>query len=54
MDTPQIKKNLFLVIDQGTSSTKSFLFDAQGALLLSDKIKHSLNNPAPYYVECDP
>ena len=54
MDTPQIKKNLFLVIDQGTSSTKSFLFDTQGALLLSDKIKHSLNKPAPYYVECDP
>ena len=54
MDTPQIKKNLFLIIDQGTSSTKSFLFDAQGASLLSDKIKHSLSNPAPYYVECDP
>ena len=54
MDKPQTKKNLFLVIDQGTSSTKSFLFDSQGVLLLSDKIKHSLNNPAPYHVECDP
>ena len=48
------KKVCFLVLDQGTSSTKSFLFDIQGTLEHSAKIKHSLTRPAPYHVECDP
>ena len=48
------KKTCFLVLDQGTSSTKSFLFDIQGTLEHSAKIKHSLTRPAPYHVECDP
>jgi hypothetical protein len=37
------KKISFLVLDQGTSSTKSFLFDIQGTLEHSAKIKHSLD-----------
>jgi glycerol kinase len=48
------KKISFLVLDQGTSSTKSFLFDIQGTLEHSAKIKHSLMRPAPYHVECNP
>jgi len=44
----------FLIIDQGTSSTKCFLFDTFGKLLFSDRIKHGISLLGPNEVECDP
>jgi len=43
----------FIVIDSGTSSTKAFLFDANGTILFSNKIKHELSRPKQYHVESD-
>ena len=43
----------YIVIDQGTSSTKAFLFDSQGRVNHTSKIKHSLSKPEPFHVECD-
>lgn len=44
----------FLIIDQGTSSTKCFLFDKNGKIVFSHRIKHSLTRPKTHHVECDP
>jgi len=44
----------FLIIDQGTSSTKCFLFDQRGKVVFSHRIKHSLTRPNTHHVECDP
>ncbi len=46
-------KSYFLVLDQGTSSTKSFLFNMNGEVCHSEKIKHRLSCPKPLFVECD-
>jgi len=46
-------KPYFLVLDQGTSSTKSFLFNRNGKVCHSEKIKHRLSRPKPLFVECD-
>ena len=46
-------KSYFLVLDQGTSATKSFLFNEYGVLCHSEKIKHQLDRPGPLFVECD-
>jgi len=43
----------YIVIDQGTSSTKAFLFDSNGKVLYSKKIKHDLSRPKQFHVECD-
>ena len=43
----------YIVIDQGTSSTKAFLFDSHGRVIHASKIKHSLSKPEPFHVECD-
>ena len=43
----------YIVIDQGTSSTKAFLFDSNGNILHSKKSKHTLIRPKPFHVECD-
>ncbi len=43
----------FLIIDQGTSGTKSFIFNEKGEVCFSEKNKHSLDFPKPLYVECD-
>tara|TARA_B100001964_G_scaffold38794_1_gene42153 strand:+ start:270 stop:1136 length:867 start_codon:yes stop_codon:yes gene_type:complete len=43
----------FLVIDQGTSSTKCFLFNENNDVVFSNRIKHPLSRPAPQHVECD-
>jgi len=45
---------LYLIIDQGTSSTKSFLFDGAGNIIHTEKINHKLQSLAPFHVECDP
>ena len=44
----------YIVIDQGTSSTKAFLFNAHGQFLHSNKIKHELYRPKQFHVESDP
>ena len=44
----------YLVIDQGTSSTKAFLFNARGEILHQKRIKCSLKKPKPFHVEVDP
>ena len=48
------KKISYLVLDQGTSGTKAFLFDENGKVLFSQKVKHSLQKPAPHCIESDP
>ena len=46
-------KHYFLIIDQGTSGTKSFIFNEKGEVCFSEKIKHLLDRPKPLYVESD-
>ncbi len=43
----------YIVIDQGTSSTKAFLFNDVGKVLHTNKIKHKLSYPKKYHVEFD-
>jgi len=43
----------FLIIDQGTSGTKSFIFNEKGEVCFSEKFKHFLDRPKPLHVECD-
>ena len=44
----------YIVIDQGTSSTKGFLINFDGQILHSNKINYKLDNPKPFHFECDP
>ena len=44
----------YIVIDQGTSSTKAFLFNSKGKIIHNAKIKHILKNPKKFYFESDP
>ena len=43
----------YIVMDQGTSSTKAFLFNSNGKVLHTEKIKHHLSRPKQFHVECD-
>ena len=43
----------YLVLDQGTSSTKAFLFDENLDIPFKDHIKHSLEYPADHQVQSD-
>ena len=43
-----------IVIDQGTSSTKAFLFDSDLQPLYSKKVNHAVSRPKPRWVESDP
>jgi len=45
---------LYLVLDQGTSSSKIFLFTENGHIVFSSRERHHLTYPAPYHVESDP
>ena len=47
-------RNLYLVIDQGTSAGKAFLFDQQQKTVFTTRIPHKLTRPAPGQVESDP
>ncbi|NOZ03817.1 MAG: hypothetical protein GXO92_04305 [FCB group bacterium] len=53
MSTPD-HKSIYLIIDQGTSSTKVFLFDNSGRVLFSRRRRHRLTRPAPLHVESNP
>ena len=44
----------YIVIDQGTSSTKAFLFNSKGQIIHNNKIKHILESPKKFYFESDP
>ena len=41
------------IIDQGTSSTKAFLFDSKGKVIHANKIKHALSKPKLFHVESE-
>ena len=43
----------YLVLDQGTSSTKAFLFDENLDISFKDRIKHSLEYPEDHQVQSD-
>lgn len=50
-----ISKNPFyLVLDQGTSSSKIFLFNNDGDVVFSDRERHLLNRPKEHHVENNP
>ena len=44
----------YIIIDQGTSSTKAFFFSNKGKILHQKRIKYELERPKPFHVECDP
>ncbi len=46
-------KQFTLVIDQGTSSTKVFLFNLSNQVVFKARSKHALHKPKPGYVEAD-
>lgn len=52
--TPPAGAPLFLVLDQGTSSSKVFLFDDGGRIVFRQRVSHRPKRPAPYHVESDP
>ncbi len=43
---------MYLIIDQGTSSTKAFLFNDIGNIVYNNNINHSLYNPSRNHLEC--
>lgn len=43
-----------LVLDQGTSSTKAFLFDKSNQVVHTERCCHSLHHPKPKHVESNP
>ncbi len=45
---------MYLVIDQGTSSTKVFLFDDEQSIRFSSRLPHRVRRPGPGQVESDP
>lgn len=44
---------LYLVLDQGTSSSKVFLFNTAGEIVFTRRERHALHKPAPFHVESD-
>ena len=44
---------MYLIIDQGTSSTKGFLFKKNGKIFYKDKIKHELHHISRNHIECN-
>ena len=44
---------MYLVIDQGTSSTKGFLFKENGEIFYEQKIRHKLHYLSKDHIECD-
>ncbi|MDE0587973.1 MAG: FGGY family carbohydrate kinase [Candidatus Marinimicrobia bacterium] len=50
---PSAVKPFTLVIDQGTSATKVFLFNSVHRAVFKSRLRHSLNNSKPGHVEAD-
>ena len=44
---------MHLIIDQGTSSTKAFLFNSKSQIVYQEKIKHELHRPSRNHIECN-
>ncbi len=44
----------YIVIDQGASSTKAFLFNYKGQIIHKNKINHILENPRKFYFQSHP
>ena len=44
----------YIIIDQGTSSTKAFLFNSKGEIIHNNTIKHEIINPKKFHFENDP
>jgi glycerol kinase len=44
----------YLVLDQGTSSSKIFLFDEEQNIIFSDRERHNLHRPQEHHVESNP
>ena len=44
----------YIVIDQGTSSTKAFFFSNKGKILNQKKKRYKLETPSPFHIECNP
>jgi len=51
---PNLSSSYYLVLDQGTSATKVFLFNEQHDLCYTARRKLHLHRPAPHHVEGDP
>ena len=49
-----LKYSFYLVLDQGTSSSKIFLFDDEQNIIFSDRERHLLNRPQEHHVESNP
>jgi len=49
-----LKNSFYLVLDQGTSSSKVFLFDEQQNIVFSERERHHLNRPQEHHVESNP
>lgn len=49
-----IKNPFYLVLDQGTSSSKIFLFDDEQNIIFSDRERHHLHRPQEHHVESNP
>ncbi len=43
----------YLVLDSGTSSTKVFVVSKDGQIVFTNRRKHALHRPKPFYVESD-
>jgi len=50
----KLKNRFYLVLDQGTSSSKIFLFDEDGKIVFSDRERHLLSRPKEHHVESNP
>ena len=50
---PLADKSFTLVIDQGTSATKVFLFNSVHRVVFNSRLRHSLKNSKPGHVEAD-
>ncbi len=48
------KNQFYLVLDQGTSSSKIFLFDVDGNIVFTERERHLLNRPKEHHVESNP
>ena len=44
---------MYLIIDQGTSSTKAFLLDSNGQITYNRRITHKLYSSSRNHIECD-
>ena len=49
-----INNPIYLVLDQGTSSSKIFLFDERQNIVYSDRERHHLHRPQEHHVESNP